>query len=201
MGVALGLLACGSTEADGLDENSGRQADSGNSGVGGFECSGAPECLERVQSWVLMFEQPETYWHTFDGGLCRHVGIIAGEASASGLACSCVVKGSGGALYAGPLGGGCSGYGRLKCVYESSEFPGCDPADATSCNAICADFEARLAADAKLTYQTEVRSARCDDHHCRSVVRIGEQCYVEHKPHQPYDCALSDEEILALSTP
>jgi hypothetical protein len=178
--------------------------DSGQTGsIGQAECTEDAQCIESVQTWLAEFEMPATYFHHFDSSSCGQVGIIAGADSAEGLACQChVTGGGGGGLVAGPAGAACSDYGRrLDCIYPGSEFPGCDPDDPKSCDAICADLQARLQADAMLSYETEIRSAHCQDYHCLSVVRIGDSCYPGPPLRAPHDCAMSDQEILDAAGP
>ncbi|MEO7036794.1 MAG: hypothetical protein ABI548_22785, partial [Polyangiaceae bacterium] len=97
---------------------------------------------------------------------------------------------------------GCDVAGRSgDCLYGCSEFPGCDPGDATSCQALCADLDARLDADAERTFDAALRSAVCTTDGacgCRSVFRVEDHCYAgQAKLDTPYDCALTDEAILA----
>ena len=86
------------------------------------------------------------------------------------------------------------------CVYRSCEFPGCDPADSSSCEGPCADVDARLLADRARTFDAERLTARCDARSCtcRTVYRVGAHCYTHPDAFaRPYDCSLGDEAILA----
>jgi hypothetical protein len=90
------------------------------------------------------------------------------------------------------------------CLYRSCEFQGCDPADATSCDAACADVAARITADNAKAYDVERRSAHCDPTNClcRAVHRIGDRCYgTRDLWAQSYDCSLSDAAIIAATYP
>lgn len=93
----------------------------------------------------------------------------------------------------------CLVHGRDRsCLYRADELSGCDPATATSCDASCAELEARLDADAARTLDVELRSASCDltSYLCQCVVRIEDGCYVD-QDYTRYDCSLSGAEILA----
>ena len=90
------------------------------------------------------------------------------------------------------------------CLFRSCEFTGCDPADATSCDAVCADVAARITADDAKSYDVERRTAFCDPTSClcRAVHRIGDRCYATRAPWaQAYDCGLSDAAIIAATYP
>jgi len=140
------------------------------------ECTKDADCLPNLQERLTQFESPAGYWPKADSGVCSQWGIYEGDNEVQGLACECYVTGSADATtLVGPSGLICSNYGRrLDCIYRGSEFPGCDPADATSCTAVCVDVAARYAANARVTWETEIRLARCENLHCYRVYRIGD---------------------------
>jgi hypothetical protein len=100
--------------------------------------------------------------------------------------------------------GGCSEYDRTSgCSYCEQEFPGCNIDDASSCDAVCADFYQRQAREFARTFSARERLARCNaDNRCERLYELEGRCYVG-APGRPearsYDCALSDAELLAQS--
>lgn len=87
------------------------------------------------------------------------------------------------------------------CLYSSCEFLGCDPSDASSCDAVCDEVMARLAADEARTIEVTTRTTYCNrvSCTCRTVHRIADRCYASRSPvAKAYDCALSDDAILAM---
>jgi len=98
----------------------------------------------------------------------------------------------------------CDEYGRdQSCLVPASDFAGCDVEDASSCDAPCAELDAKVVAHSAQTFDAEVRSATCTDRgECRVVHRIEDRCYASFGyAVTVYDCALSDQEILADAYP
>lgn len=177
---------------------------SGQTGsIGMAECTKDADCLPNLQERLTQFDSPAGYWPKADSGVCSQWGMYEGDKEVQGLACECYVAGSADpTTLVGPSGLGCSNYGRrLDCIYRGSEFSGCDPADAASCTAACVDVAARYAANARVTWETEIRLARCENLHCYNVYRIGDNCYAQ-TPNTnealatSYDCNLSPDSIL-----
>jgi hypothetical protein len=108
-------------------------------------------------------------------------------------------------LYAGNRPDRCSEFARGPgCLYCEREFSGCDIADPTSCDAVCADMAQRFDQELARTYAVSTRAARCDpnSYSCQVVSEIDGQCYARTfgAPEPlPLDCSLPDEELLAQS--
>jgi hypothetical protein len=87
--------------------------------------------------------------------------------------------------------------GRLDCLYSSTEFPGCDTADASSCEAACSEVGQAQATDA-MGLSVTVRASVCTDLGCRFVLQSPKECYVGGDGLVPElsDCAASDDELL-----
>jgi hypothetical protein len=108
-----------------------------------------------------------------------------------------------GQLVPGNRVGGCSEFGRTpgSCVYCESEFPGCDIADAGSCDAVCADVLERMRVEWARTLPVTTRLARCikepNYFRCDTVFELGGMCYAGPLSFElpPLDCSLSDEEL------
>lgn len=100
---------------------------------------------------------------------------------------------------------------HIACVYPTSEARACSTTDARSCDPICGRWEQGLQADAAREYDAELRGTYCwgkeaervGSGSCRAVVRINDACYATRNhtfyAPTPYDCTLSDEEILTLN--
>jgi hypothetical protein len=99
----------------------------------------------------------------------------------------------------------CDMEGRSNdCLYGCKDFPGCDPAVATSCDATCADLAHRIEQDEAKTFDAQVRSSTCttDTCRCESVLRVDNRCYASFAPSaKVYDCSLTDAAILADAYP
>lgn len=98
------------------------------------------------------------------------------------------------------------GRGHLACIYPASANTACSPDDADSCTAICERLRQGYAEDAARSYDVELRGSACYSPsgdagagRCAVVARIDGSCYVTGNAGffdpQPYDCALSDEQI------
>ncbi len=128
---------------------------------------------------------------------CDYGGVILETTSVSGTFCNCE-QDDGRVTMLGPVGLGCFVYGRAgDCLLSDDDFSGCEPDDASSCEASCQLLEERLASDADKTFDTEVIEAVCNGGSCTNVVRIGEQCYVDGSNSQgrAYDCDAGAEAI------
>ncbi len=114
--------------------------------------------------------------------------------------CLCIEEGSDqSALLLSPTGpDSCLVYGRDRsCLYEKRSFPGCDLSEPeSSCDAACAEVQRRLEVDALQRPSVQLRSAACGETGCHCVLRINDACYVDDWL-DPYDCAESDEGIIA----
>jgi hypothetical protein len=98
------------------------------------------------------------------------------------------------------VGADCTLYGRsLGCLASSSDFAGCD-ATACSCVEACQGALDRMSADDERNFDVQARRAVCEHEACRFVLRIDDRCYAGAWPvpgSPTYDCALSDQALLA----
>ncbi len=95
----------------------------------------------------------------------------------------------------------CVVQGRFGCLYESSEFMGCEPAG-EQCGLVCDEIFARQAADDARSVLVEVRMSAClDDGSCGYVLASEQECWVGGPSLSEVDCSLTDEEILGLAAP
>jgi len=98
------------------------------------------------------------------------------------------------------------------CIFDNSDFAGCDPSDSHSCESPCSVLQGRLAADAAKTFSAEIRFSGCmappagsvlyTEPRCGTVLRVDDRCYTNDfqgwvLAEEPVDCALSDQEILS----
>lgn len=133
---------------------------------------------------------------TFVRSWCDEQTFIPGG---TGPTCNCVEEDGRSIQLSAAYSDPCLVFRRDRtCLYARDEFPGCDPGDATSCEAVCSDLQARMQADSMRTIDAEVRLASCHGYYCECLLRIEEGCYVDNELRR-YDCALSDDEILAMS--
>jgi hypothetical protein len=176
---------------------------------GPCECTSDAQCVADADARVKALREPATWEARFVGAEC----VARSEQDsrrccyARPAVCLCYyafdgsnVRDYGNAQVLGNRTT-CDVTGRSPgCVYRSCEFPGCDPADSSSCDGPCADVDARLLADRARTFDAERRTARCDARSCRclTVYRVGTHCYTHPDAFaRPYDCSLGDEAILA----
>jgi len=165
--------------------------------IGASECGTDSMCAEIADNTARGLMTAEVPAYHVVSSACGQVGVIA-EVTVQGPACQCRTQG-GGTLIIGPTGLPCSLSSRGGgCLWDTTAWPACDPAVADSCDATCAEAEARLAADAAHIFDTQVRLAVCDGVSCNIVIRVDDACYVRSPTSRhAYDCALSDEQILA----
>jgi len=169
----------------------------GSVGPSPDECNAASDCDERVADVIAGLRGPAPGGVSFDAAACINLGIVGGP---SGSACECHVEGGRGTLAIGPTGLSCFARGRAgDCLWQGSDFDGCQIGQAGACDAVCADLEQRLADDAARRFDAELVYDACRDHTCHSVLRVGEQCFADgsYDEGRSYDCALGGEAILA----
>jgi hypothetical protein len=104
--------------------------------------------------------------------------VAGGSTSGSGPACECRFEG-GGKLYVGPLGVPCLAVNRIgECVWDGSEFPGCEIGSESSCSSFCAQLlEVNRQADMQ-EFEAEAIGAVCDTYNCRSLARVSDRCFL-----------------------
>jgi len=163
------------------------------SGIGAAQCGVDADCTATCDYIVEQLQAPG-YVPTSASTRCDLVGFAGGGAMAP--SCECVNEGGGTLVLSSASPGPCLYFGRDRtCLYGRAEFAGCDMADAGSCEAPCADFHDRIAADAVRPVDAEVRHTGCHELSCECVVRIGDGCYVNQELARN-DCTLSDAAIL-----
>ena len=180
-------------------EPSGPRASGQTGSVGATpdECSAAADCDRRLADEVLELQGPMPASVSFSGAQCINLGIAGGP---SGPACECQLHGASGTLAVGPVGAGCFALGRAgDCLWQGSDFDGCQVGEAGACDATCADLEQRLADDAAKLFDAQAIYDACREHTCHSVVRIGERCFADrsYTEGRSYDCAEGGPAILA----
>lgn len=149
------------------------------------------DCQDRVATRSAPSVPPEP----FLSATCEQTGIMAGGESWEGMACHCEVAENAWAIVAGGPHA-CSNHGRAgTCLYAASEFPGCDPEIATSCDAVCDDLHQRQVAHAAETLELTHRESACEVSGCYCAYQHGESCFLDNDV-VPYSCDLSLEEML-----
>jgi hypothetical protein len=166
---------------------------------GARECMIDAECLATAEARVAGLMTPATYQAQATVASCQQASIFDGSAWIQGPACQCQNQG-GGVRLIGPSGLPCSLGGRAgACLWDTTTFPACDQQPASFCADVCADVEARLAADFARGVDASVRLARCGAVYCEIVLRVEDRCYAGVALGTAYDCALTDEQILAAA--
>lgn len=175
------VLSCSGTET-------------GNPGTRGIVCSADADCLDAAQRAAAAAAAPVTP-PTFVSSVCLGTPPPDGGATPSG-SCECG-DGAGSRLTITPDARGCTVYGRARdCLFAASEFGGCDPGAATSCDATCSRIQALLDADAARSLDVRVHAGVCADGQCRSILSIDGRCFVGDS-RIAHDCSLTDGEILS----
>lgn len=94
------------------------------------------------------------------------------------------------------------------CLYEYSEFPGCEAAtESASCQAVCEEVQTRRQADAARALSATVREARCTPagsaYSCEYSFAIEGSCYSTLAPRDmaPQDCEQPDPDRAVPPTP
>jgi hypothetical protein len=192
--LALAALAACDPSGQGSPQGSGQ---TGSVGQSPDECNAASDCDERMADEVAGLRGSMPAGVSFNAAECINLGIVGGP---SGSACECHVDGGSGTRAIGPVGGECFALGRGgDCLWQGSDFDGCQVGEAGACEVLCADLEQRLADDAARKFDAESVYDACRKHTCHSVVRIGERCFADrsYDEGRSYDCALGGEAILA----
>jgi hypothetical protein len=166
--------------------------------IGATECRSDADCVAIAAGPIAVLSSPQISPYHVVGSACTEAGVWGGMDWIQGPACQCQLQG-GGTLLIGPTGVACSLASRGGgCLWDTTQWPACDPASKISCVGTCYDAEGRLAIDAARVFESEVRLARCGQVYCDIVVRVEDRCYVRSPSESPaYDCALSDDQIIA----
>lgn len=161
------------------------------------ECTG-DSCLPKCQAAADALAVPATEYEKYTGSACELMGTTSGPSKPG---CECQLSGGAfRALSPEMVDGTCLFYGRdHSCLYADSEFPGCDPAQADSCAAPCADLQARVEADAKKAVTATVQASACTAA-CHCALKIGDKCFMD-SFHEPLDCSLTAEQMLDEVSP
>jgi hypothetical protein len=128
--------------------------------------------------------------------LCEHVSRVSNDAlRVSGPVCHCS------AYQIGPIGLGCFLFGRdQSCLWDDSEFAGCDPEVASSCHSTCDELEQRLADDAARQIDVTLFGTPCVDGLCKLVMSVEGRCFVypdtDPSLGRGYDCGLGDRGVI-----
>lgn len=177
----------------------------GPDGYDGYQCGRDDECEYAVNTGVAELLRPAANSPVFDVATCQPVSIpdpadpnkVSAAQVGGDVGCNCTASDGGATLVVFGGSSGCLVYSRSRsCLYASTDFAGCDPKQPdTSCRDVCDDLTMFSSEDASRTFDAKVRSNRCLDHECAFVVEIDGSCYAN-RSKQPYDCGLSDDEIL-----
>lgn len=187
-------------------------SDGGHPGtsVGACGCSSDSTCIAEAEEFVGALASPRTLDWQYLGSACveRDESDRRRCCYARPAVCLCYFGFAGDSVRrdenAAVIGNrdGCDYWGRAQsCLYRSCEFAGCDPTDASTCDAVCEDLVERIRADEDASFDVERRTTYCEQPSClcRSVYRIGERCYASRAPDaKSYDCSIGDEAILAM---
>jgi len=154
--------------------------------IGATECSETSECESKIREWLALemagpvVRVPESPEPMVESGGCMQVTVIAGNESTSGLACECQLSPGGGSLSIGPQGLGCFAVGRAgHCLWDDSEFEGCELGDDPLCDQVCDRLLERRLEDDSRTFETELIQVACTDgFSCASVAQVDDQCFV-----------------------
>lgn len=171
---------------------------------GAQECRRDSECAESVNTGVDELRAPQSTSPDLTSHECERATIPESgntsqailRGSGDDVVCTCATDNGDIGFILHEKGSQCLVHSRArKCLYSPSDFPGCDPADADSCKATCAELTTRLKQDAETVYDADVRSNRCVMNACEYVLKIEDTCYAKHS-NEPYDCKLTDDEII-----
>ncbi len=172
-------------------------------GGGAVECVAHSDC-QGFAADVASLSAPVDAVRTLGDSRC--------QASLNGPQCTqCVCEirvEDGGSARTYPLSLGlrtdCDAWSRSgECLLPASDFAGCTVGEEGSCAAACEEALGRVEADDRRTFSVDLRTAQCaSDGFCDYVVQVDDFCYASLPgPAKPtFDCALSDEEILARAT-
>lgn len=180
------------------------------SGNSGYSCTTSAQCLESLEAAVAELGRPrEAAPRVVVAASCEREDPDAGCSGGRPRSCTCAFKTAGGE--AEPLGlglatngNGCDYLGRsYECLIPASDFAGCTPGDDCSCVPACEDALRKIEDDNARVFDAEARHAECVEGYCRVVRRVEDRCFVGFGDvgDEPYDCALSDDEILGRAFP
>lgn len=208
-------LAC-SSGADRVVPNSGPRTENGQTGSTNYVCTSA-DCAATAQRTLDSLTQSSSS-PTFVGASCHPPDTGPAKLDTRPTVfCRCDQSDGGFFLISDvSLGVDCQVRGRGGfCIFDDSDFSGCDVTDPHSCDGVCATLESRLASDAANNRSAEIRFSGCvsrsssspssADARCGIVLKVDDQCFTNLQgggaalETERVDCALSDEEILSGS--
>lgn len=138
-------------------------------------CSSDAQCDSAAAWYARALTEPAPVHFTFDSSECATGSTSRGtRESISGSFCVCT--GDAGSMVIGPVGAGCFIASRSgPCLWDDSEFAGCDISLADSCVGVCDELQARLARDEAATVEATPLGGGCDRQAgvCDAVVRVG----------------------------
>lgn len=164
-------------------------ADGGGGGFGSPAACDPMACLAEAEAVAASLSGPMMPPAAYTSAIC-------GDDQGASV-CSCEGNGETVHLSTGN-GAECSVSGRFEaCLFDSSEFMGCQP-EGDECTAVCAQVFERLTEDAAREVDVSVRGASCaSTDQCLFVLAADTQCLLG-PDLTTVDCSLSDEELLAM---
>jgi len=214
-GLSFACLALASLLSAACSADHEPALESGQTGsIAPGQCLVDSDCDVFVEQAIAELQQPAESSRRFSGAACIEVAEVGQGSQRSGPACECEIAGEpGSSLRLGPAFlTECNVRNRIGgCLAPPAEFPGCDPAASSpQCLAACSVLEARLAEDARRTFEVGVRLSRCaldtaraqPAYECQKILELEGGCYTTTVPNRMvrYDCSLSDEEILGAAS-
>lgn len=138
-------------------------------------CSSDAQCDSAAAWYARAIAQPGPARVTFDGSECATGNTSRGTRdSIAGSFCVCT--GDVGSMVIGPVGAGCFIASRSgSCLWDDSEFAGCDFSLPDSCVGVCDELQARLGRDEAATVEATPLGGGCDPQAgvCDVVLQVG----------------------------
>ena len=168
--------------------------------IGSAVCGESSACAEMNELRLAPLREPaKTPPRTLIPSACEGIDRNTPSGDFTGSACRCTDE-SGRFATLGPGDAGCFVYGRaMNCLWDDSEWDGCDSSDPHACDAPCAELEARMAADDAHAFDAKQLATACELYNCNNAIEIDGQCYGGNWGWGmllPFDCALGGEGIL-----
>jgi hypothetical protein len=138
-------------------------------------CSSDAQCDSAAAWYARALAEPAPVHVTFDASECATGNTSRGTRDR--IAGSfCVCTGDVGSMVIGPVGAGCFIASRSgSCLWDDTEFAGCDVSLPNSCVGVCDELQARLARDEAATVAATPLGGGCDRQAgvCDAVVQVG----------------------------
>lgn len=168
--------------------------------IGMAECTEDADCEGGLDSWLVSMAGPRTPRDRPIGEVaCIMLTVVgAGADNGAGPACQCRFE-AGGSLSVGPRGVPCLARSRTgNCIWEGSEFPGCEIGTRSNCSDFCDQLLERHREDDLRVFETEALGAVCEGFSCKSLARVDDQCFFTWRNVGPAPC---DVDLLSTSEP